>query len=94
MFGSGCAADIDGKSRQMTITVEQVKEARTLLGWSQFRLAVRSAVDVTRINHFERGMCMLTHSQLLRIKEALEASGVEFTTKTEHPGVKLTKAGR
>jgi hypothetical protein len=37
---------------------------------------------------------MLTHSQLLRIKEALEASGVEFTTKTEHPGVKLTKAGR
>jgi transcriptional regulator with XRE-family HTH domain len=51
----------------MTITVEQVKEARKLLGWSQFRLAVRSTVDVTRINHFERAMCALTLSQLDRI---------------------------
>ena len=51
----------------MTITVEQVKEARKLLGWSQFRLAVRSTVDVTRINHFERGKCALTLSQLDRI---------------------------
>jgi transcriptional regulator with XRE-family HTH domain len=51
----------------MTITVDQIKKARKLLGWSQFRLAVRSTVDVTRINHFERAMCALTLSQLDRI---------------------------
>jgi transcriptional regulator with XRE-family HTH domain len=62
----------------MTITVDQIKKARKLLGWSQFRLAVRSTVDVTRINHFERGKCMLTHSQLDRITGSLESSGVEF----------------
>jgi transcriptional regulator with XRE-family HTH domain len=78
----------------MTITVEQIKEARKLLGWSQFRLAVRSTVDVTRINHFERGMCTLTHSQLDRIKSSLELSGVEFIAESGHIGVKLTKAER
>jgi transcriptional regulator with XRE-family HTH domain len=71
-------ASIDDESRQMTITVEQIKEARKLLGWSQFRLAVRSTVDVTRINHFERGKCALTHSQLDRIKSSLELSGIQF----------------
>jgi transcriptional regulator with XRE-family HTH domain len=65
----------------MTITVEQVKEARKLLGCSQFRLAVRSTVDVTRINHFERGMCALTLFQLDRIRASLELSGVEFTSE-------------
>jgi transcriptional regulator with XRE-family HTH domain len=72
---------IDDEGRQMTITVEQVKEARKLLGWSQFRLAVRSTVDVTRINHFERGMCALTHSQLDRIRSCLESSGIEFVAE-------------
>jgi transcriptional regulator with XRE-family HTH domain len=72
---------IDDESRQMTITVEQVKEARKLLGWSQFRLAVRSTVDVTRINHFERGVRTLTHSQLDRIRASLESEGVEFISE-------------
>jgi transcriptional regulator with XRE-family HTH domain len=70
--------NIDDEGRQMTITLEQVKEARKLLGWSQFRLAVRSTVDVTRINHFERGMCTLTHFQLDWIRSSLESAGVEF----------------
>jgi ribosome-binding protein aMBF1 (putative translation factor) len=73
---------LDDESTQMTITVEQIKEARKLLGWSQFRLAVRSAVDVTRINHFERRRCVLTHSQLDRIRGALESSGIEFIAET------------
>jgi transcriptional regulator with XRE-family HTH domain len=78
----------------MTITVEQIKEARKLLGWSQFRLAVRSTVDVTRINLFERGICTPTHSQLDRIKLTLELSGVEFIAETGRTGVRLTKAAR
>jgi transcriptional regulator with XRE-family HTH domain len=65
----------------MTITVDQIKEARKLLGWSQFRLAVRSTVDVTRINHFERGVRPRTLSQLDRIRSSLESSGVEFTSE-------------
>jgi transcriptional regulator with XRE-family HTH domain len=75
----------------MTITVEQVKEARKLLGWSQFRLAVRSTVDVTRINHFERRKGVLIQSQLDRIRSSLESSGVEFTNG-DGPGVKLRKS--
>ena len=72
----------------MTITVEQIKEARKLLGWSQFRLAVRSSIDVTRINHFERGKGALTHFQLDRIRASLESSGVEFNLGGD-PGVHL-----
>jgi transcriptional regulator with XRE-family HTH domain len=78
----------------MTITVEQIKEACKLLGWSQFRLAVRSTVDVTQINHFERGLGALTRSQLDRIKSSLELSGVEFIAESEHAGVTLPKAER
>jgi transcriptional regulator with XRE-family HTH domain len=59
MFESGGRVNIDDESRQMTITVDEVKEARKLLGRSQFRLAVRSTVDVTRINHLERGSARL-----------------------------------
>ena len=74
----------------MTITVEQIKEARKLLGWSQFRLAVRSTVDVTRINHFERGMCALSHSQLDQIRSSLEASGIDFVAENgSGAGVRL-----
>ena len=77
----------------MTITVEQVKEARKLLGWSQFRLAVRSTVDVTRINHFERRKGVLIQSQLDRIRSSLESSGVEFSAENGGAhGVRLRKA--
>ena len=84
--------NIDDESRQMTITVEQIKEARKLLGWSQFRLAVRSTVDVTQINHFERGMRALTHSQLDQIRSSIESSGVEFIVENGGgSGVRLRK---
>jgi transcriptional regulator with XRE-family HTH domain len=83
---------MDDEGWQMTITVEQVKEARKLLGWSQFRLAVRSTVDVTRINHFERGMCALAHSQLERIRSSLELSGLEFVAENGGRGREVEKS--
>jgi transcriptional regulator with XRE-family HTH domain len=73
----------------MTITGQQVKAARQLLGRSQFQLAAEThaTVGATTIGLFERGKIQPSIRIVLAIQSALEAAGVEFVDG--EPGVKL-----
>jgi transcriptional regulator with XRE-family HTH domain len=67
------------------ITGEQISQGRKLLGWTRAELAVRSfGVSSHTIENAERGRNRIapTDAQLVSIRRALEAGGVEFTTAT------------
>lgn len=58
---------------------EQVRAARSLLGWSQQNLAEKAGVAVSTVADFERGQRNLVPNNALAIRQALEAVGVLFT---------------
>ena len=72
----------------MTITGEQLRAARHLLGWSRIKLAVASLVGRYRIEIFERRTAKLNASEYSRLKIILEGAGIEFTEG--EMGAKLT----
>ena len=79
------------------ITPDQVRAARSLLGWSRERLAAHSGVTTIFVSTYEdTGRVMKMWSRvpsvdgLAAVRGTLEASGVEFTTG-DQPGVKLAK---
>jgi transcriptional regulator with XRE-family HTH domain len=73
-----------------TITGDQAKTARQLLGWTQATLAAEVRVSATTISKFEQGGRRPPLLALSAMKLALEAAGVEFTNGGE-PGVKLRR---
>ncbi len=77
----------------MTMTGQQVKAARGLLGWTQDTLAGETGVSRTTIAHFETGKNRPSALSVSMIRRALEAAGVEFTNSDE-PGVKIRKQPR
>src|SRR5271170_4265531 len=73
---------------EMTITPEQVKAARRLIGWSQEDLAGHVGVSETTIGEFETDGRLRLKLSLAALRAALESAGIEFTYGGE-PGVKL-----
>ena len=71
-----------------SISPEQVKVARELLGWSQGELAAKLGVSETAVSLFEREKRRLLALDVSAVRNALEAAGVEFTTGAD-PGAKL-----
>jgi len=63
----------------MHVTPKQIKMARTLLDWSQADLAEKSDVSRHSIIGLESEKSSLNQSNYLKIVQALERSGVEFT---------------
>jgi DNA-binding transcriptional regulator YiaG len=61
-----------------TLTGEQVRAARELLGWSPKRLADEAALSVKALEAFEEGRerLLLLHKQVLR--DVLERAGARF----------------
>ncbi len=61
---------------------EQIRATRTLLGWSARQLAEESGVHLTTVQRLERGngLASGTVMILVRIQDALEDAGVEFTS--------------
>jgi transcriptional regulator with XRE-family HTH domain len=76
----------------MTITPEQMKDGRLLLGWSQSSLAGHSGVSATTIGHFETGKKRASVLDLTVVRRVLEGAGVEFIAEHGGRGVKLKKA--
>src|ERR1700688_3503386 len=74
----------------MTITGQQVKAARELLGWSRAKLSAESGVGSGTIVIFENGLHPQQAGTLATLKRALEAAGLEFTSGGE-PRLKLRK---
>jgi transcriptional regulator with XRE-family HTH domain len=60
------------------VTIEQVKAARKLLGWSQGVLAVNAGVSQTTVAHFETGKRAGVDWIPLNLLRALESAGIEF----------------
>ena len=77
------------------MTGADVREARRLLGWSQWRLAIRVKVPQAVIGRYEAtDYCPSAQhgnkDRLGAIRAALEQAGVEFTDG-DAPGVKLRR---
>ncbi|HLW89755.1 MAG TPA: helix-turn-helix transcriptional regulator [Roseiarcus sp.] len=74
------------------ITVDQIKAARKLLGWSQEHLAGHVGVSKATIGSIKKGGRRLSALDNTLMRRALEAAGVEFTNGGE-PGVRMKAAG-
>jgi len=81
----------------MSISVEQIKAARAILGMSAADLASISGVGGTTIRRYEMGSGIPNANlQNMKIKHALESAGIEFTgDPLQNPGVTfhLSKGG-
>jgi transcriptional regulator with XRE-family HTH domain len=76
------------------LTVEQLKMARSALGWSIQKLAETSFVSARTIKRIEsEGLIeKVTPANIRLLRETLEAAGIEFIGAPENgPGVRLWK---
>ena len=74
------------------ISIEQIKAARTMLGWSAVELARRSGVGAATVKRYElqSGIPAATTKILSSIKQTLESEGIEFIgDPLVNPGVTL-----
>jgi transcriptional regulator with XRE-family HTH domain len=60
-------------------TVEQLRAARALLGWSQTELASRAGLSLPTVKRVEGGFGPnVSDEARLKLQQALEAAGLEF----------------
>ena len=74
------------------LTVEQLKMARSALGWSIQTLAETSLVSARTIKRIEsEGLIeKVTPANIKRLRETVEAAGIEFIGAPDNgPGVRL-----
>ena len=77
----------------MSISAEQSKAARALIGWSRRQLAEASQVSERTLIDFERGARAPHRRTLVDLRRALEEAGVIFIDENEEgPGVRLRKS--
>jgi transcriptional regulator with XRE-family HTH domain len=72
------------------ITVEQVKAARKLLGWSQLTLSFEAGLSQRTVVDFETRVGQPREKTVSRIQHALESAGVEFAAEGA-TGARLSK---
>lgn len=61
------------------ITVEQLRAARGLLGWSQSELAARAGLSLPTVKRLEAGFGPRVSDEARgRLQSALETAGIEF----------------
>jgi transcriptional regulator with XRE-family HTH domain len=61
------------------ITIEQLRAARSLLGWSQSKLAQRAGVSLPTVKRVETGTGPRVSDQArAKLQRALEAAGIAF----------------
>lgn len=75
-----------------SISSEQCRGARAMLGWSQDELAKAAKVSRATVVDFERGARVPHPNNLAALLAALEAGGIEFVAANGGgAGVRLTK---
>lgn len=78
----------------MSISIEQIKAARAILGISAAELAELSGVGATTIRRYEMGdgMPNANLQNITKIKSSFESRGIEFIgDPLKNPGVILHK---
>jgi transcriptional regulator with XRE-family HTH domain len=70
-----------------SLSAEQCRAARALLGWSQRDLAKAASVAIGTIVDFERGLRRPYLRTLKDVREVLERAGVEFLNAADGKGV-------
>jgi transcriptional regulator with XRE-family HTH domain len=75
------------------ITVEQLRGARGLLGWSQTELASKAGLSLPTVKRVEAGFGPRVSAEArAKLQKALEAAGIEFIDENGGgPGVRLKK---
>ncbi len=73
---------------------EQIRAARSLIGWKVSELAEASGVSIPTVQRMDatRGLVTGRHSTVIALKEALEAQDIQFLDTGEvaaGPGVAL-----
>jgi len=66
------------KINELLISAEQCRGARGMLGWSQDQLADAASLSRATIADFERGERTPTMNNLVALRAAFEAAGLEF----------------
>jgi transcriptional regulator with XRE-family HTH domain len=60
-------------------TIEQLRAARSLLGWSQSELAARAGLSLPTVKRLEGGFGpRVSDDAQVKLQKAIEAAGVEF----------------
>jgi transcriptional regulator with XRE-family HTH domain len=85
-----------GSSAFSSITVEQLRAARALLGWSQTYLAEQAGLSLPTVKRVEaESGVRVSEEGRSKLKRALEHAGVEFIDENGGgPGVRLRKRQR
>jgi transcriptional regulator with XRE-family HTH domain len=75
------------------LTIEQIRAARGLLGWSQSKLAARAGLSLPTIKRVEADLGPRVSDEARnKLQRALETAGVEFINENGGgPGVRLRK---
>ena len=61
------------------VTVEQLRAARGLLGWSQSELAARAGLSLPTVKRLEAGFGPRVSNEARgKMRQAIEAAGIEF----------------
>ncbi len=75
------------------ITSKQCLAARSLLGWSQSKLAELAGVPQRSVRAFEEDVAHPLEKELVAIRVALEVGGIVFSTgEGGHQGVRLRRS--
>jgi transcriptional regulator with XRE-family HTH domain len=68
-----------GSRTNVLATVEQLRAARALLGWSQTELASRAGLSLPTVKRVEGGFGPnVSEDAKLKLQDALEMAGLEF----------------
>ncbi|MCE3246651.1 MAG: transcriptional regulator, partial [Geminicoccaceae bacterium] len=84
-----CVSSLRRRRVEATVTGEQIRRARELLGWTPYRLAPRAGIGHTLLRQFERGARPIDAESAARLRAALEEAGVEFLGNGTGEGVRL-----
>ena len=75
--------DVNHSNAARTLTAEQCRGARAMLGWSQEDLAKAASVGRQTVTDFERGARMPITNNLASMRQAFERAGIEFLSSTD-----------
>jgi predicted transcriptional regulator len=74
----------------MLVITNQIKAARSLIGWEQYKLALNAGLAISTIRRLEglKGPIEAHFETVEKIRRAFEKSGIEFMGYP-NPGVRL-----